>query len=108
MEEVANKEIMNAKEVCKMLNISRTTLHQWTIGGIVPRMKGVKRIFYVREEVLNALKFHSDDLQKNHLKLKEKSTQTYSREEANFFLENILPLILCQFFSKLTGRPIYL
>lgn len=54
--EITSKEWLTAKEVCEILKISHTTLHDWSNKGIVKKHQlGVNRIRFRYDEVLEAL-----------------------------------------------------
>ncbi len=50
------KEILNANDVCELLDIHISTLNKWKTEGILPYRRLGKRIFFNREEVLSSLK----------------------------------------------------
>ena len=50
------KELMNFKETCEFLGISSSALNKWKSENRIPYKKLGKRIFFNRQEVLDALK----------------------------------------------------
>jgi len=61
------KELMNTKEICEFLGIHLSTLNKWKAENKIPYLKMGKRIFYKRQDVLDALE------SSNYSKLKELS-----------------------------------
>jgi predicted DNA-binding transcriptional regulator AlpA len=61
----AEKQLLNFKETCELLNIHPSTLNSWKSQGKIPYKKLNKRIFFSKSEVLAALK------DSNHSKLRE-------------------------------------
>ncbi|MBK7304979.1 MAG: helix-turn-helix domain-containing protein [Saprospiraceae bacterium] len=54
-QQVASKEWLTAKDVCALLKISHTTLHDWSRKGILKKNKIGNRIRYRHDEVLESL-----------------------------------------------------
>lgn len=52
---VASKEWLTAKEVCDLLKISHTTLHDWSRKGTIKKHKIGNRIRFRHDEVLQSL-----------------------------------------------------
>jgi len=50
------KELLNSKELCEFLGIHPSTLSKWKAENKIPYKKLGKRIFFNREEVMQALK----------------------------------------------------
>ena len=59
------KELMTFKETCELLNISASCLNQWKASNKIPYKKLGKRVFFLRSEVVEALK------ESNYSKIKE-------------------------------------
>ena len=54
--EVASKELLTAKEVCTLLKISHTTLHDWSNKGVIQKHHvGVNRIRFRHDEIMESL-----------------------------------------------------
>lgn len=53
--EVNSKEWLTAKEVCDLLKISQTTLHDWSMKGLLKKHKIGNRIRFRYDEVLQSL-----------------------------------------------------
>lgn len=54
--EVASKEWLTAKEVCALLKISLTTLHDWSSKGVIQKHHlGVNRIRFRHDEIMKSL-----------------------------------------------------
>jgi excisionase family DNA binding protein len=47
-------ELLTIEQVCRMLNVSKTTLAEWRAAGIIPYKRYGKRIFFELEAVLKA------------------------------------------------------
>lgn len=54
--EINSKEWLTAKEVCEILKISHTTLHDWSKKGIIKKHKVGDRIRFRYDQVIDALK----------------------------------------------------
>ena len=54
-QQVTSKEWLTGKEVCSLLKISHTTLHDWSGKGILKKNKIGNRIRYRHDEVLESL-----------------------------------------------------
>ncbi|MBK8482810.1 MAG: helix-turn-helix domain-containing protein [Saprospiraceae bacterium] len=54
--ETTSKEWLNSKEVCALLKISMTTLHDWSLKGLLIKHKSGRRIMFRHDEVLESLK----------------------------------------------------
>ncbi len=52
---ITSKEWLTAKEVCDLLKISHTTLHDWSKKGILKKHKIGDRIRFRHNEVLDSL-----------------------------------------------------
>ena len=50
------KEFLNARDVCALLNISVSTLSKWKRESKIPYSKIGKRVFFKRQDVINSLK----------------------------------------------------
>ena len=50
------KEFLNAREVCLLLNISVSTLSKWKRENKIPFSKIGKRVFFSRKDVIDSLK----------------------------------------------------
>jgi hypothetical protein len=59
------KELLNFKEARELLGISASALNTWKSQNIIPYKRLGKRIFFSRQELLDALK------NSNYLKIKE-------------------------------------
>ncbi len=53
--QITSKEWLTAKEVCDLLKISHTTLHDWSKKGILKKHKIGDRIRFRHNEVLDSL-----------------------------------------------------
>lgn len=53
--QITSKEWLTAKEVCEVLKISYTTLHDWSKKGILKKHKIGDRIRFRHNEVLDSL-----------------------------------------------------
>ncbi|MBK9718587.1 MAG: helix-turn-helix domain-containing protein [Saprospiraceae bacterium] len=54
--EVASKELLTAKEVCTLLKISHTTLHDWSNKGVIQKHHvGVNRIRFRHDEIIESI-----------------------------------------------------
>lgn len=54
--EIASKELLTAKEVCTLLKISHTTLHDWSNKGVIQKHHvGVNRIRFRHDEIMESL-----------------------------------------------------
>ncbi len=54
--EIASKELLTAKEVCTLLKISHTTLHDWSSKGVIQKHHvGVNRIRFRHDEIMDSL-----------------------------------------------------
>jgi len=53
--EVASKEWLTAKEVCILLKISHTTLHDWSKKGIIQKHTIGDRIRFRHDEIIGSL-----------------------------------------------------
>lgn len=53
--EITSKEWLTAKEVCELLKISHTTLHDWSRKGSLKKHKIGDRIRFRNDEVLESL-----------------------------------------------------
>jgi len=50
------KEYLSIKEICDLLQITRQTLHNWTVKGIFPKpVKIGRRVYYLQSDI-NKLK----------------------------------------------------
>lgn len=49
------ERLLSATETCKLFSISRTTLHSWTIKGLLPKQSISGRVYYKHSEVLQSL-----------------------------------------------------
>ena len=47
---------VNAKYICKMINVSRPSLHRWSKAGMVRSHKIGGKLFYFESEVIEDLK----------------------------------------------------
>lgn len=54
-QQITSKEWLSGKEVCELLKISNTTLHDWSRKGILKKNKIANRIRYRYDEVLESL-----------------------------------------------------
>ncbi len=54
-QQITSKEWLTAKEVCDLLKISHTTLHDWSRKGSLKKHKIGGRIRFRNEEVLESL-----------------------------------------------------
>lgn len=54
-QQITSKEWLTAKEVCDLLKISHTTLHDWSKKGIIKKHKIGNRIRFRHDEVLESL-----------------------------------------------------
>lgn len=54
--EITSKEWLTSKEVCDILKISMTTLHDWSQKGLLIKHKIGRRIMFRHDEVLESLK----------------------------------------------------
>ena len=59
------KELLSFKETCELLGISASCLNQWKARGKIPFKKLSKRVFFSRNEILEALK------ESNYSKMRE-------------------------------------
>lgn len=50
------KEFLNARDVCALLNISVSTLSKWKRENRIPFSKIGKRVFFSRQDVIDSLK----------------------------------------------------
>ena len=50
------KEFLNARDVCVLLNISVSTLSKWKRENKIPFSKIGKRVFFSRKDVIDSLK----------------------------------------------------
>jgi excisionase family DNA binding protein len=50
----APTELLTIEQVCRMLNVSKTTLAEWRAAGILPYKKYGKRVLFELEAVLKA------------------------------------------------------
>jgi len=51
-----NKDFLSIKEVCSMMQITRATLHNWTVQGIFTKpIKIGRRVYYLQSDI-NKLK----------------------------------------------------
>lgn len=54
--EITSKELLTAKEVCTLLKISHTTLHDWSNKGVIQKHHvGVNRIRFRHDEIMESL-----------------------------------------------------
>lgn len=53
--EVASKEWLTAKEVCTLLKISHTTLHDWSSKSIIQKHRIGDRIRFRHDEIMESL-----------------------------------------------------
>ncbi|MGB3227121.1 MAG: helix-turn-helix domain-containing protein [Saprospiraceae bacterium] len=54
-QQITSKEWLTAKEVCDLLKISHTTLHDWSKKGTIFKHKIGNRIRFRHDEVLESL-----------------------------------------------------
>ncbi|MBX7176109.1 MAG: helix-turn-helix domain-containing protein [Saprospiraceae bacterium] len=54
-QQTTSKEWLTGKEVCELLKISHTTLHDWSKKGIIKKHKIGNRIRFRQDEVLESL-----------------------------------------------------
>ncbi|MFZ1513954.1 MAG: helix-turn-helix domain-containing protein [Saprospiraceae bacterium] len=54
-QETTSKEWLTSKEVCELLKISHTTLHDWSKKGIILKHRIGNRIRFRHDEVLESL-----------------------------------------------------
>lgn len=54
-QQITSNEWLTAKEVCELLKISHTTLHDWSKKGIISKHKIGNRIRFQHDEVLESL-----------------------------------------------------
>lgn len=54
-QQITSKEWLTAKEVCELLKISHTTLHDWSLKGLLKKHKISNRIRFRYDEVLQSL-----------------------------------------------------
>lgn len=50
-----SEKLMDAKELCKFLGISLSTLNVWKASAKIPFKRLGKRVFFVKEDVLKTL-----------------------------------------------------
>lgn len=48
-------KILTRDEVCKLLNVSTTTLHHWHNNKILVNSKVGRRVYYMKSDVMNKL-----------------------------------------------------
>ncbi|MBK7225490.1 MAG: helix-turn-helix domain-containing protein [Saprospiraceae bacterium] len=53
--EVASKEWLTSKEVCDLLKISATTMHDWSNKGIIQKHKIGDRIRFRHDQIITSL-----------------------------------------------------
>jgi excisionase family DNA binding protein len=49
-------QLLKIEQVCELLKVSKVTIHKWKRLGIIPFHRISNRIFFKKEEVLQALK----------------------------------------------------
>lgn len=49
-------ELLTAKEACKLLKVSRPTLHRWKQAGVIPSVKIGGNIRYPKNKLIEYLK----------------------------------------------------
>ena len=49
------KTYLTINEVCDLLQVSKVTLHKWSVEGLIPSFRISNRIRYKREDILNSL-----------------------------------------------------
>jgi excisionase family DNA binding protein len=54
-------ELLTPAEVCKLLKISKPTLHNWTNKGMLNPMKVQRRVYYNRTDIFNLSNFKKND-----------------------------------------------
>lgn len=54
------EEVLSVDEVCKRLNVSRTTVYEWRRSGKVPSHQIGRRVFFKKSELL---KFRPNELE---------------------------------------------
>ena len=50
------KELLNVREACELLDISRSALNKWKSENKIPYKRLGKRIYFNRKDLLDALK----------------------------------------------------
>ncbi len=60
------EKLMNAKQLCEFLGIHLSTLNSWKSKGMIPCLRIGKRVFFSKDQVLQALKEDG-----NYKKMKE-------------------------------------
>ncbi|MFC0776566.1 helix-turn-helix transcriptional regulator [Flavobacterium sp. HJSW_4] len=52
-------ELLTRKEVCKLLNVSETTLFHWNNDDTLPAQKIGSRVYYQKAQIMEKLKFRN-------------------------------------------------
>jgi excisionase family DNA binding protein len=52
-------ELLTRKEVCKLLNVSETTLFHWNNDNTLPAQKIGSRVYYQKAHIMERLKFRN-------------------------------------------------
>ena len=50
-----SSELLTRKQVCEILDVSATTLHNWNKDGTLPIQKMKHRVYYQRSAIMNKL-----------------------------------------------------
>lgn len=82
IKEEASKEFLTANEVCKLLKVSGTTLHDWSKKGLLQKHHlGINRIRFRHDEVIEAM---------NRTKEEKRIIIAYYWQQKKNAIENLL------------------
>jgi DNA-binding transcriptional MerR regulator len=99
MNEKKSNNFITAKKACEILGVSRQTLHKWTKGGILKGYKGIKRLFYIEDEVrASVIPVTEYYLQKEGI---DTNVQNKPVESDKFYVNDVLPLVVEKFCAIL-------
>ncbi len=54
--ETKEEELIKIEEVCKLLNVSKVTIHAWKKSGKLPFYRISNKIYFKRNEIVDALR----------------------------------------------------
>jgi len=49
-------ELISSEEACKLLGVSKPTLHSWKVRGDIPFYRMGSKVFFKRHEIMSSLK----------------------------------------------------
>ena len=58
MQNLNQKEVLNLKELCIFLDLSKSTIYKFTMNGTIPFYKQARHLFFDKKEIIEWLKQH--------------------------------------------------